>query len=85
MSRGGFEVLVQLVMAASTTEPFLMFCSAAELLWGAASPAFFAFTSEGRAAANPAATWASATRSCGRRGPARLASTVPMSSSTTLV
>jgi hypothetical protein len=56
MSSLGFEVLVQLVIAASTTEPFVMFGSAATASPGTAASAFFGLSREGRALPNPDAT-----------------------------
>src|SRR5512138_3391809 len=85
MSSGGLEVLVQLVIAASTTEPLPMFGSAATVALLVLASAFLGLTSVGRAVLNPSATKGSDTRSWGRRGPARLGSTVLMSTSTTWV
>jgi hypothetical protein len=71
----GLDVLVQLVMAAITTDP----CSTAAC-GGAATavppppPAFLAVIIPGSACANPCFAALSGTRSCGRFGPARLGS-----------
>jgi hypothetical protein len=78
------DVLVQLVMAANTSEPsFNVGCAATP--FDALAPGFFALVSEGRAAVNDDFTCASSTRSCGRRGPARQGAMLPMSNSTTCV
>ena len=76
----GFEVLVQLVMAAITTSPWPRSCLA---------PATARRRPPSRAlpklptssAAKASAAPESGTRSCGRLGPARLGSTLRMSSS----
>ena len=90
----GLEVLVQLVIAAITTEPWRSSCASPPSVTCAEpaaagsgaigrAPAFgFAAASmPGSAAANDRLTSLSATRSCGRLGPARLGWTVPRSSS----
>ena len=90
----GFEVLVQLVIAAITTEP----CSSCPTagISATAAPADGRRRAPRKAAGaaflaaacsvlsadwNPLLACFSDTRSCGRRGPARLGSTVPRSSS----
>src|ERR1019366_6198550 len=65
MSSGGFEVFVQLVMAASTTEPFCTLGSAGTEPFGTVAPGLTALVRAGRAPAKPAGTWPSATRSWG--------------------
>src|SRR6185312_959228 len=87
----GFEVLVQLVMAAMTTEPF--FTSGAGGALGANPTSvpplptafFLGFTSDGSASSNDCLVLNRLTRSCGRLGPATLGSTDARSRSTTLV
>ena len=89
----GFDVFVQLVMAAMTTDPSVSTppgISTGSTTPGAAigsgGSAFLAAAlSFGSASANDAFTSLSATRSCGRLGPARLGSTVPRSSSSVSV
>ncbi len=107
----GFEVLVQLVIAAITTLPsrkesFTEAGTCSSTRWfpeptaeglppscshrptwftapatvAAALAADFGLTSDGRAARNDSPACESATRSCGRFGPARLGSTVERSS-----
>src|SRR5437870_7832726 len=85
ISTEGLEVLVQLVMAAITTEPCPSWnlspfiCTATVL---AASPLFI---SEGIASLNAFLLSVSGTRSCGLRGPAKLGTTLPRSSSSVSV
>ena len=76
----GLEVLVQLVMAEITTEPWVSskespFCRTGTVL--GVSPPFMV----GRASAKDCLTPRNGTRSWGRRGPARLGSTSLRSSS----
>src|SRR5688572_4959089 len=82
----GLEVLVQLVMAAMTTEPWRTLGSAGAVA-GAAAPGgvvgFLGLISEGRAVSNDFRAPDSGTRSCGRLGPATLGSTWARSSSIT--
>src|SRR6185369_15838413 len=73
----GFEVFVQLVIAAITTDP----CSSVVVTASATAapplpPAGFLrpFCRSGNAAPNDPLAFVRATRSCGRRGPARLGS-----------
>ena len=86
----GFEVFVQLVMAATTTAP----CSRPSTICGGASSTatdeeepeaaglpFFSAIIDGRSVWNPIFAFVSDTRSCGRFGPARLGSTRPRLSS----
>ena len=82
----GFDVFVQLVMAAITTDP----CSSCVSTATAAIPAapgavpaagFTPFFKSASDEANDGFALVSDTRSCGRRGPARLGTTVPRSSS----
>ena len=83
----GFEVLVQLVMAAITTEPCSSCVSVATAAPPPAAATFFTpFCRSGSAAGKRRLGAASAaTRSCGRRGPARLGTTVARSSSSVSV
>ena len=89
-STDGFEVFVQLVIAAITTEPSFSVpgggAAVAVAAYGhrrpSASAGFFAAAfSFGSASWNDFFTSVSATRSCGREGPARLGTTVARSSS----
>jgi len=84
----GFDVLVQLVIAAMTTEPcrssaFRPFIERAtdRSVSSGASPKPRSFTGAVRAARNARFIPERGTRSCGRFGPARLGSTVARSSS----
>ena len=71
----GFDVLVQLVIAAMTTEPCSMAtCGGASTAVPPPDPAFAATIMPGSACAKPAFALLSGTRSCGRFGPARLGS-----------
>jgi hypothetical protein len=92
-STEGLLVFVQLVIAAITTEPWKSSCSfpsslnfadlgrpSADLPF-AASRAARSFSMTSRALAKAALLLLRLTRSCGRRGPARLGSTVERSSS----
>ena len=78
----GFEVLVQLVIAAITMSPSLK-------RWGRPSTGIdrgaLTWTVSARVRSNDAATPSRGTRSCGRFGPARLGWTVPRSSSSVSV
>ncbi|MNG04163.1 hypothetical protein D3C84_872760 [compost metagenome] len=79
----GLEVLVQEVMAAMTTAP-----SSRGKLWPSsrvtrplpAARAPSGFNCRPSKSSKAWGTWGSGTRSCGRRGPARLASTLERSS-----
>ena len=75
----GFEVFVQLVIAAITTAPSSRSNFCAPAVTGAFVPLPAAFSSS--VTLPPAAF--SAMRSCGRFGPAMLGSTAPMSSVST--
>ncbi len=76
----GFEVLVQLVIAAITTSPWPSESSLPATRTRASGlPPLSSI--EGRASSKAALALLSATRSCGRFGPARLGSTVERSSS----
>src|SRR6185436_19053273 len=77
------EVLVQLVIAAITTEPWRISASGdgPPTASDAVVPFALGLTSDGSAAAKPAPTWESETRSCGRFGPATDGSTAPSSRS----
>ena len=82
----GFEVFVQLVMAAMTTEPCFRSCDDPVALAAGAAGApsasfFFGLISEGSAASNDFLALNNPTRSCGRLGPATLGSTLPRSRS----
>ena len=98
----GFEVFVQLVIAAITTEPSITVPSGSSIAAAGFDPngpeaasaeitvsgAAFGFAADfnlGSASANDFFTSLSATRSCGRLGPARLGSTVARSSSSASV
>src|SRR4051812_38869861 len=94
-STDGFEVFVQLVIAAMTTEPcFSLVSDAAAAVvaglgpLGAGAPApsfFFGLMSDGNACSKDFLVANSATRSCGRFGPATLGSTLARSSSSVSV
>ncbi len=78
----GFDVFVQLVIAAMTTEPCSNCVSTATAAPPPPAATFFTpFCSSGSAAANDVCAFDRATRSCGRRGPARLGTTDARSSS----
>ena len=90
----GFDVLVQLVMAAMTTAPWLErrpVCPRTSTATDFASvlrrprPKPRSFTGATSALRNDSFIAVSATRSCGRFGPARLGSTVERSSSSVSV
>ncbi len=76
----GFDVFVQLVIAAITTDPCSSCVSTATAAPPASATFLMPFCSSGSALANDVLAAASVTRSCGRRGPARLGTTVPRSS-----
>src|SRR4029434_6982692 len=77
----GLEVFVQLVIAEITTEPWLssnlppFICTATLLL------ALPLFIKDGSASLKAFLLSVNGTRSCGRRGPAKLGTTLPRSSS----
>ena len=88
----GFEVFVQLVIAATTTAPWSTCeahagaCTATAAAAPPPPPFFFGSASIAASdAPNDVLASLSGTRSCGRRGPARLGSTVARSSSIALV
>lgn len=90
----GFDVFVQLVIAAITTEPscsepgtISTGCAGCSPDIGSAAPfaLFAASFSFGSASANPAFIFVSGTRSCGRAGPAILGTTSLRFSSRTCV
>ena len=72
---------MQLVIAAITTEPCSSWVAVATAVPPPAAATFTPFFSSCSAPANDALARLSGTRSCGRRGPARLGSTVARSSS----
>ena len=84
----GFEVLVQEVIAAITTEPWVRSKVSPPRVTDTVeswSSAPMALRISPRAAAKAVGMSARATRSWGRRGPARLGTMVPMSSSSSAV
>src|SRR5436309_13706154 len=76
----GFDVLVQLVMAAITTEPFCNCTPSVPWAGAAAGAVLFLACKFGNASKNDFLTWLRGTRSCGRLGPASDGSTLPRSS-----
>src|SRR5882724_10728738 len=79
-STDGFDVFVQLVMAAMTTLPCRRFLAYPLELAVAGLVPLLGLINDGKAFRNDSPAWESTTRSCGRLGPARLDSTVARSS-----